>query len=262
MICNICSRESKTLFVKKVLNKYDVIYYKCDTCGFIQTEKPYWLNEAYENIITSLDIGLAYRNLYLATISEACLTKFYNSKGKFLDYGGGYGLFVRLMRDKGFDFYRQDKFCENLFAKNFDVTNQHKDIKYEIVTAFELFEHLENPMDEIQKMLNYGDSILFSTELQPSSFELSVWEYLALETGQHIALYSFSTLKEIAKKLNLNVYSNFKNIHLLTPKKLNQNIFQILARPKIAFVYNSFFSRNTSLLQKDYDLIKRRLSHG
>jgi len=30
-------------------------------------------------------------------------------------------VYVRLMRDEGYNFYRQDVYCENIFAKSFDV---------------------------------------------------------------------------------------------------------------------------------------------
>ncbi len=42
----------------------------------------------------------------------------------FLDYAGGYGVFTRLMRDIGFDFYWHDPYTQNLFANGFE-----KDIK-------------------------------------------------------------------------------------------------------------------------------------
>src|SRR5690242_15278222 len=95
--CNICSSESSFIFVKRVLGKYDVSYFKCTNCQFIQTEQAHWLNESYESIITRLDIGLLNRNLYLAEISNSLIHAFFNSEGDFLDFGGGYGVFVRLM---------------------------------------------------------------------------------------------------------------------------------------------------------------------
>jgi 2-polyprenyl-3-methyl-5-hydroxy-6-metoxy-1,4-benzoquinol methylase len=248
------------LFSKKVLNKYTVEYFKCSNCEFIQTEDPFWLKEAYENIITSLDIGLAGRNLYLTTITETLLTKFFNDKGKFLDFGGGYGLLVRLMRDRGFDFYRQDKFCENLFSKNFDIEDLADKKGFEMVTAFELFEHLTDPLEEIRSMLNYSDNIFFSTELQPTHKDVAGWEYLALETGQHIALYSLKTLHEIAKKFNRNIYSNGRNLHLLTAKQLNPLTYRLLTKRKIASLYNTVFSHHNSYLQADYDAIKQKLN--
>jgi hypothetical protein len=50
---------------------------------------------------------------------------------------GGYGMFVRLMRDGGFDFHREDPLCDNLFAQGFD---RQDDGTFELVTAFEVFE--------------------------------------------------------------------------------------------------------------------------
>ncbi len=50
-------------------------------------------------------------------------------------------MFVRLMRDNGFDFYRSDRQCENLFAKGFEASLDVSP-SYELLTAFEVFEHL------------------------------------------------------------------------------------------------------------------------
>ncbi len=58
MISKITAGQTKLLFTAKVLGKYDVQYYQCVITGFIQTEEPYWLEEAYSSAITKLDIGL------------------------------------------------------------------------------------------------------------------------------------------------------------------------------------------------------------
>ena len=55
-------------------------------------------------------------------------------------------MFVRIMRDKGFNFYRQDIHCQNLFAKHFDISNIKITEKFDLLTAIEVFEHLEDPM--------------------------------------------------------------------------------------------------------------------
>ena len=48
MYCRLCSGETSFVFNHKVLNKFDVKYYRCSNCESLQTEKPYWLDEAYE----------------------------------------------------------------------------------------------------------------------------------------------------------------------------------------------------------------------
>jgi len=51
MDCNICKNNTSIFSRVKILNKYDVKYFYCDYCGFIQTEEPYWLEEAYKEPI-------------------------------------------------------------------------------------------------------------------------------------------------------------------------------------------------------------------
>ena len=61
MNCKICNTPSVEFVTKQVLTKYNVKYYRCSSCQFIQTEEPYWLDEAYNKAITKLDIGLVYQ---------------------------------------------------------------------------------------------------------------------------------------------------------------------------------------------------------
>lgn len=51
MKCNICNNEANFFSNNTVLNKYDIDYFKCSTCGFVQTEEPYWLEEAYSSAV-------------------------------------------------------------------------------------------------------------------------------------------------------------------------------------------------------------------
>jgi len=251
--CNICSSEAKFLFKSFVLNKYEVDYYKCPICEFIQTESPYWLDEAYKNAITDLDIGLVSRNATYSIAVEKIILDNFKHGEKFLDYAGGYGLFVRLMRDKGFNFYREEKYCENIFAKNYDLVDLIGDDKFEIITTFEVFEHLVNPLEEIKNIFKYSDSLIFSTELQPPHEikDINDWWYFVPETGQHISFYSLNTLKYIALKFKCYFYSNGSNLHLFTNKKFVNNPLS-----------NEQFSDDnkkidiTNLIQSDYDFAK------
>lgn len=228
MNCKLCKSDSNKIFSGKILNKYKIDYFKCQNCGFIQTEEPFWLKESYSSVIAMTDIGLVSRNLSFQNITVWIIKSYFNCKAKFIDFAGGYGLFVRLMRDKGLDFYRQDFYCENFFAQYFDVTNQNSTEKYELLTAFEVFEHLSNPIEEIEKMFDFSDSIFFSTELQPNiKIETADdWRYFALETGQHISFYNIKSFEIIAEKLNCYFYSNDNNLHILTKRELTSNPFE------------------------------------
>lgn len=263
--CKICEEQSKFLFEKKVLGKYLAQYFQCKNCGFIQVKDPHWLGEAYEKAISPLDTGLVSRNLKLCLISQKIIKKYFNPHKKFIDYGGGYGLFVRLMRDAGFDFYRQDNYCQNLFAQYFDINDlKNKNEKFELLTAFELFEHLEHPTSEIENMLRLSDSILFSTELQPKvSQNLKNWTYFTPESGQHISFYTETSLKLIAKKFDLNLYTNSSTLHLLTKKIIKSPFkkgrFNLIFKTKEVLFRFLQSSALESLIQKDYNSIKNEL---
>lgn len=225
IFCKICSSKSTHIFNGKILNKYTIGYYKCNTCGFVQTENPYWLDEAYNSSINLVDTGLTRRNVLASKSVSTVLLFCFDKKAKYLDYAGGYGMFTRLMRDVGFDFYTHDPYTPNLLARGFDYNPQDN---IELLTTFESFEHFVEPLVEIEKMLAISKNIFFSTHLIPSPTPpIDKWWYYGTEHGQHVAFYTPQALKYIANKYNLQVYT-LKGYHLLTEKKIGNLMFNLL----------------------------------
>lgn len=256
MLCKICENKTEFFSEARILFKYDIKYFKCSVCGFIQTEEPYWLSEAYSDAINHSDIGLLKRNSDLVSPTANVISKYFDKSKKFIDYGAGYGVFVRMMRDKGFDFYWQDKFCENFYAKDFIC---EENFKYELLTAYEVFEHLPEPVKELETMLKYSDNILFSTYLIPENYpKPDEWWYYATDHGQHVSLYSKKSLETLAKKFDKNFYTNGKNIHIITNKKLNNFYFKLLTFPYSSNIF-SVFSKRKSLLDSDYNKVLENL---
>lgn len=226
MKCRLCGGDCEEKFRTKILGKYEIKYYLCNKCNFLQTETPYWLDEAYANPINDTDTGLVARNILLAKKNTFLLFFLFNKNGKYLDYGGGYGLFVRLMRDRGFDFYWMDPYPKNLLAQGFEYD---KKAKIEALTAFELFEHLVDPLEEIEKMLKISDTIIFSTNLINLETDTpDNWWYFGREHGQHVSFYTKETLQYIAQKYDLNLYTNGKDFHILTKRNFGKGIFKLL----------------------------------
>ena len=160
--CKICGNKTDYIFSAVILQKNNIKYFHCKNCGYLQTEEPYWLDEAYSSAIGTEDTGLLKRNILLSKRTSVIINFFFNKNKKFLDYAGGYGVFVRLMRDVGYDFYWSDAYAENLLARGFEYSNKDE---IELITAFECFEHFSNPIAEIERMLKKSGSILFSTRI-------------------------------------------------------------------------------------------------
>ncbi|MEO9656081.1 class I SAM-dependent methyltransferase [Marinomonas sp.] len=219
MKCKICNTENDLIFSGIILKKYKVDYFRCKECDFLQTEEPYWLEESYSQSINLSDTGYISRNLYFSKKLTVFLNFVFSSKGAYLDYAGGYGVFVRMMRDIGFDFYWDDKYTQNLFSNGFEWDGIKK---IDAVTSFEAFEHFVNPILEIEKLINISDTIIFSTELYPKSMpNPEEWWYFGLEHGQHISFFSEKTFDYISKKFSVNYYRS-GSLHFLTKRKIPQ----------------------------------------
>ena len=245
--CKICGCESKLLFKSKIFhNRYDAEYYHCPHCGFMQVENLEWLEEAYNTPVTQEDTGVLLRNLILRKYISIVLFHLFNPNGKYLDYGGGYGILTRLLRDIGFEFYHYDKYCENIMAQGFEggLTD-----RYDAVTVIEAFEHFDNPVAEIEKMLGLSDTIIFTEEILPTPVpEPSQWWYYCLNHGQHISFYAIKTLEYLADKYGLNYYGVY-NLHILSKQNLEAKINYLKSKNS-----NSLFNEvETAMKSLTYD---------
>lgn len=256
MECKICSENSEVIFSELVLNRYNVKYYQCTKCFFIQTEKPFWLDEAYSNSMTKYDIGILWRNKLMVSRLIIILRILFPKFKKGLDFGGGYGIFVRMMRDNGFNFFLLDKYAPNLFANKFTLEDEDLQ-KYDIVTCFEVLEHLENPILEIENMLLYSRNICFSTVLIPDREAISSkkWWYFLFDTGQHISLYSKESLKILAHKYGLNFYSNNVDFHLITEKKISNILFKMISNRYVCSIISPLLRKRT-LVPEDLNTLR------
>ena len=252
MTCRICKSQADLLFRATVLNKYSVGYYECPTCDFVQTEDPYWLEEAYSHAFTTTDTGTLQRSLILGKSAVALVFFSFDRQAKFIDYAGGYGTLTRYMRDIGFDFYSTDLYATNFMARGFDAEPG----RYELATAFECFEHFVHPRQELEKILSYTDSIFFTTQPCPKPAPaIDKWWYYAPHHGQHIALYRPKTLAYLGRAYGLNYYT-IRNYHLLTRRKLSPFMFKLLViggRFGLSTVVQLLTKSRT---QSDADLLK------
>ncbi len=222
-VCRLCEGQVTPSFKHKILCKYDVQYYSCTTCGYFQTEVPFWLEEAYTQVINSEDNGIFRRNYFFSGFLLFWLFFDRAKKANYLDFSGGYGILVRLMRDQGFDFKWTDKFCENIFAKN--AVAKLGNEKYELVTTFEVIEHTEQPREFIKEIFALGtENLLFSTQVFKGKEPQKDWWYLGTNHGQHIGFFNRSSLEKLASLENLHLIS-FRNMHLISKSRHSKIFF-------------------------------------
>ena len=228
--CPICQGKSEVVFSATILGKYKIDYFYCEICGFLQTEKPFWLDEAYSHAISDLDTGLVGRNLRVAKIFTCILYNLFSHEGRYVDVGGGHGLLTRLMRDIGFDYYWIDKYCDNLFARGFEATPMVLPVT--ALSSVEVFEHIHEPISFIQEYFEAFKTrtIIFTTvtfEGEPPPID---WWYYALDSGQHISFYQKRTLAYIARYLGCKYYFVVGDFHILTDNLLNETYLNIFKK--------------------------------
>ena len=256
MICKICGSEVEKSFDVKVMHKHDAEYFHCGKCGLLFAGNPYWLNEAYKSAINISDTGIMSRNIHFSKVVSVLIYFLFNKNGRFVDYAGGYGIFTRLMRDMGFDFYWTDPYCENFLARGFEY-NQSLKGNINLITAFEVFEHLADPLNEIEKMLEISDNIVLSTVLLPYPIpQAGEWWYYGFDHGQHISFYSEKTLKEISGRFGLYYYTFYDTI-LIGKKKLNRNKINILLRIPAELLFRFVKNKVVSKTNSDFEFIKK-----
>ena len=196
-VCRLCAHAPMNpTCVQRVLGRHNVRYFHCPSCDLMQTEPPYWLDEAYARQGPSLDTGAIQRTRHNADLVRAIAALLDIKPGQpCLDYGAGPGILVRAMRDAGVDFRWHDRYAQNLFAQGFEGSTSER---YRLVTAFEVWEHLPDVAPALEAIFApRHDFLLISTFLHRGGHRDNWWYYVP-ETGQHVAFFSAKTMAQVA----------------------------------------------------------------
>ena len=86
-VCRCCRGVVHPIFDGMLL-ELNIAYYECPNCGYVQTEIPYWLDQAYSAAINDSDTGIMSRNQTNARIMLATLMLLGKLNGTLVDCAG------------------------------------------------------------------------------------------------------------------------------------------------------------------------------
>ena len=197
--CRLCSAPTLFWNRKHVLRRYDVSYFRCSGCGSLQTEAPYWLSEAYDVSGIGEDLGAGQRTIDLVLKTCALLDQLRLPAGaECIDFGGGIGLFTRLMRDRGFNFHSYDLYAKPFFSDRYSLQSLAGQSPA-VVTAFEVLEHFPDPARDLQLLFETRPAVLIATTELFTGQDVDWW-YFGEDTGQHLFFYSPEAMNRIATR--------------------------------------------------------------
>lgn len=197
------------------LSGQPIYYRRCQQCAFTFTDAfDAWTPLAFHRNIYNDDyitVDPEFVEVRPAGNARVVAATFQASRAsmRILDYGGGTGLFAQRLRDQEFSATTYDPFS------SFDEMPLET---FDLITCFEVMEHLPSPKETVATMvamLNERGAILFSTLVQPASFEKTglSWWYAGPRNG-HISLYSSKSLAHLFALHGMKVASFSENVHI------------------------------------------------
>jgi Methyltransferase domain len=257
--CRLCHGQLESQFDLTVLGRHQVGYWRCCACGSLQTDEPHWLTEAYSTSLTVSDVGAVRRCLTCRAAVWLILRFLHMRKVRLLDFGGGSGLLCRLLRDIGIDAWTFDAYGSSEYARSFGVDPAAvAPGSFQVVTAFEIFEHLPCPDKDLAGLFRLSpQALIASTEPVRADYDKSWW-YLAPHTGQHVFFYSQRALQVIADRFGYSLQS-VGGWHIFTRRPVRPAVSRLV---RLALSAKSLRTcrvimeamRNDDYVMRDYQL--------
>ena len=204
--CKICNSEVSILEDKKTSKNY----YKCSKCKYIFLDKEFYIDEIHEkshydkhhNNLESLGYVKMFEDLI-----DTFVKPLHVEMKTALDFGCGEGEVLPIVLER--NNIKCDRYDLFYFPKKI-----YEDKKYDLIVSTEVFEHLENPLDMLKKLLLHVDDnayLLLMTAFHPNDDDKFLkWWYIRDIT--HIGFFNLDTFEYLARELNLKIVKhNSKN---------------------------------------------------
>lgn len=205
--CLLCASDRL-----RVLNDYtETGLVQCEDCSFVFSQRIPSKQELYDYYSAHYE-----RTSYLSPITikrfHAILDTLepFRNTGKLLDMGAGYGFFLEIAKQRGWDAHGTeltDEAVEHCRAKGMTMfKGEFQDLNiapetYDVIIFIEVLEHLNNPVEYISKahkVLRPGGIFYLTTPNFNSFLRYRLKEqYNVIEYPNHLCYYTSKTLQKL-----------------------------------------------------------------
>lgn len=197
-----------------------VFYHRCVRCGFTFTRAfDHWTPADFAEHIYNHEYGLHDPEYCDGQRGRRTAMDIINQFGlkishlSVLDWGAGKGGFTATLKSHGF------KYVDSYDPFESDAC-ELPDGKYNVVTCFEVIEHVLNPVElicDLAARRTHDGAILISTLCCTQSvveYGLENWHYCVPRNG-HISLMTPMALQACAREVNLSAHSFNEGAHVI-----------------------------------------------
>jgi 2-polyprenyl-3-methyl-5-hydroxy-6-metoxy-1,4-benzoquinol methylase len=219
--CFVCN--SLNISALKGYERHDLV--KCRECSFVFMRAIPTLAELENHYSTYSYGGEKFLSPVTVKSYNIILDEFekYRKNNRILDVGCGVGFFLEQAKNRGWDVYGTEysnkaiEICREkgidmkegvLVSGNFDIAD------FDVITSFEVIEHINNPVDEIKevkKLLRKGGLFYCTTPNFNSLLRFYLKEtYDIINYPEHLSYYTGKTLSSLLQN------AGFKKKKILT----------------------------------------------
>lgn len=205
--CQVCSAVSANIDLENESGHVASVYQEDDS----------YYQQVLSNIVKTFDYR---KSLFGKQRFDYCLKRvgLEPDSAKVLDVGCGVGYFLSYLKDMGVEARGlevdpcQVRYCTEIgLSVGSNELSKEPDGKYDLITMFDVLEHLANPVSMIgtaaDKLRPGGYLIAYTPSFHSVGFELMGAKQNLLCPFQHVCFYTEKSLGYLSKQVGLNLKS-------------------------------------------------------
>lgn len=260
--CRLCSENVEFMFKIDSDLGFPLIFSRCNSCALVQVVDVNWIDDAYHAELDQFDQGAVIRSLNMASFAANIIDAINwgapvrggLSRVSVIDYGAGSGLLARLLRDLDIDCWSYDKYQPAPLNPGFHISNL-SGRRFDVLLLIEVIEHISDFRSFLRDMKDLDpDLVVISTELYSS--QDSSWDYFAPFHGQHISVFTESTVRYLANNLDFQIYMLSSGLHVLGKRSLSFNRVDNLFG--LDFLFGKLSENSFKFATKDQKIVRER----